>query len=419
ETEKCDDGKTTACGTCNANCSGPGTGSVCGDGVLCPDTEFCDDGGTNACGPCNANCSAAGTGSTCGDGVVCPDTENCDDGHTTACGACNANCQAPGTGSYCGDGATCADTETCDDGFVDNCGTCNATCNGAGTGQSHSVCNKGCKDGTPENGFTGGMSGCGGTVTFANRATLCAAGYEPCTSGEWNLRHGEAAPDYHYWTDNLLQYDNGPNNACEVNTHPLANPCSTAPAHVCKSVKTGPSTDPLSNVCTNSGCGYGNTTDNDYMGGCNNTTAGTLCCPVITCADNTIEQAFVDGMIGCAGQVNYASRATLCGANSHVCTASEWVAKFGGQVPRYHYWTDDLLKWSGISTACSASTTVGNTCAGSSPMRVCVPGTGTSNDPLNNACNWSNCGLDTVTPNEYFGGCGTSNPTAGTLCCHN
>ena len=32
-----------------------------------PELEACDDGFTDACGTCNADCSGAGTGATCGD----------------------------------------------------------------------------------------------------------------------------------------------------------------------------------------------------------------------------------------------------------------------------------------------------------------------------------------------------------------
>ncbi len=55
-----------------------GTGSVCGDLELCPETEACDDGFTDACGSCNADCSGSGTGSSCGDMEICPETEVCD-----------------------------------------------------------------------------------------------------------------------------------------------------------------------------------------------------------------------------------------------------------------------------------------------------------------------------------------------------
>ena len=51
-----------ACGSCNADCSGVGSGATCGDGEQCPELEFCDDGFTDACGSCNADCSASWRG---------------------------------------------------------------------------------------------------------------------------------------------------------------------------------------------------------------------------------------------------------------------------------------------------------------------------------------------------------------------
>ncbi|MCH7872047.1 MAG: M20/M25/M40 family metallo-hydrolase, partial [Planctomycetes bacterium] len=134
EIEDCDDGYNDACGTCNATCTGAGSGSTCGDGVVCPELESCDDGYTDACGTCNAGCTGPGTGSTCGDGEWCPETEDCDDGYTDACGTCNADCTGPGTGSTCGDGELCPETKGCDDGYTDACGSCNADCTGPGTG---------------------------------------------------------------------------------------------------------------------------------------------------------------------------------------------------------------------------------------------------------------------------------------------
>jgi hypothetical protein len=84
----------------------------------------------------------------------------------------------------------------------------------------------------------------------------------------------------------------------------------------------------------------------------------------------------------------------------------------GAQVPGLHYWTDDDLFFNGVPTACFVSQTIGTSC-GSTPMRVCTP---TIDDALGNNCNWIDCGWETTTPNEYFGGCG-GNLTAGTLCC--
>lgn len=55
--EACDDGYTDACGSCDATCTGPGAGSVCGDNQLCPETEECDDGGTDPGDGCSAVCT--------------------------------------------------------------------------------------------------------------------------------------------------------------------------------------------------------------------------------------------------------------------------------------------------------------------------------------------------------------------------
>lgn len=94
--ETCDDGFTDACGTCNATCTGPGSGSICGDGVVCPETEACDDGFADDCGSCDATCTGAGTGSTCGDGTVCPETEECDDENNDPGDGCSATCDNEG-----------------------------------------------------------------------------------------------------------------------------------------------------------------------------------------------------------------------------------------------------------------------------------------------------------------------------------
>ena len=114
DTEDCDDGGTNGCGPCNSTCTGPGTGSTCGDAIWCPDSEDCDDGGTDDCGSCNSTCTGPGTGSICGDGIRCIEAEICDDGYTDECGSCNSTCVAAGYGAVCGDGLVCPETEQCD-----------------------------------------------------------------------------------------------------------------------------------------------------------------------------------------------------------------------------------------------------------------------------------------------------------------
>lgn len=73
---------------------------MCGNGIV-EAGEACDDGHQTACGPCNASCTGPGTGSVCGDNDACPDTESCDDGDTIVCGTCNATCSGPGQASNC------------------------------------------------------------------------------------------------------------------------------------------------------------------------------------------------------------------------------------------------------------------------------------------------------------------------------
>lgn len=149
--EACDDGATTACGACNADCTGAGSGSACGDGSVCSDTEGCDDGDTAAGDGCSATCAVetgyacSGEPSTCtsgcGDGMVTA-PETCDDGGNTDGDGCSAACAvergwtcAAGTcAPICGD-ARVVGGEICDDGNTMPCGTCNATCSGPGTGR--------------------------------------------------------------------------------------------------------------------------------------------------------------------------------------------------------------------------------------------------------------------------------------------
>ena len=269
--EVCDDGYASDCGVCNATCTGAGSGSVCGDSVVCADTEACDDGYASDCGVCNATCTGAGSGSVCGDSVVCADTELCDDGYASDCGACNAACTGAGSGSVCGDSVVCADTELCDDGG-DPWGACNATCTGTGS----SVC---AGSAVASQDFGGTMVGCAGTVTYANRVSLCALGARVCTSQDWVARHGATAPSYNYWVDDSLMYYTGQSGYCAASASSGGytwGACSgyDTPLRVCAGY-----TDTLGNQCNWIGCGLGGKSPTEYFGGCNgNTTAGALCC---------------------------------------------------------------------------------------------------------------------------------------------
>jgi hypothetical protein len=121
--------------------------------------------------------------------------------------------------------------------------------------------------------FGGGMYGCAEAVSWAARATLCAAGYHVCSGAEWVANRGTATPSFSYWTDANLNYGGGVAGGCYAS---LTNgtPCTTGgPMHVCAGA-----TDPKGNTCTFFGCGYLVASPNQFFGGCNAPTAGTLCC---------------------------------------------------------------------------------------------------------------------------------------------
>jgi hypothetical protein len=73
----CSDG--LACSTgedCNNVGQCVGATTVCGDGIDCGTLEACDDFNNQSCGSCNATCSGAGTG-TCANGVGCATSSDC------------------------------------------------------------------------------------------------------------------------------------------------------------------------------------------------------------------------------------------------------------------------------------------------------------------------------------------------------
>jgi hypothetical protein len=134
------------------------------------------------------------------------------------------------------------------------------------------------------------------------------------------------------------------------------------------------------------------------------------------CADGTTEQVFAGGIVGCAGAVTYPNRARLCATGYHPLAAMTWRTSRGPTEPTHHYWTDDILNYTGSGTGmCSAEyQTRGTACPANQPMRVCARAV---TDPEGNRCNWFNCSFDSggTTPNHFFGGC-AGNTTAGTLC---
>jgi hypothetical protein len=132
-----------------------------------------------------------------------------------------------------------------------------------------------CANGITSQTFSSNMKGCWGTVSYANRATLCATGWTVCSATTYISRASGVVPNHHYWTNDSLRYSGQIGN-CSVSLT-VGNICNpnTAPMRVCK-----PSLlDTSGNRCNWYNCGYETTTPNYNFGGCdNNLTAGTLCC---------------------------------------------------------------------------------------------------------------------------------------------
>lgn len=159
-------------------------------------------------------------------------------------------------------------------------------------------------------------------------------------------------------------------------------------------------------------------TDRNNCGAC-----GTVCTVNQTCVAGTckdlcqsparVGDVFSPTMVGCVDKHTWTNRAQSCPPGTTVCTAAQWNARPAGPKPTFNYWTNDYLEYKGSSSACVAvpQNTGGGGCGGY-PMRVC----GKKTDPVGNVCNWTNCGFNTVSPNQYYGGC-QSNFYAGALCC--
>lgn len=150
-----------------------------------------------------------------------------------------------------------------------------------------------CATGGAAQAFDFTMHGCAGSVSFANRANLCAPGTHVCTSAEWVQNVGGATQLHNYWTDDALgfvqQNSVGPCGPGSCNSGlcfaTLANatatvpttPCAGGGAHVCVGNGGFNVSDPEGNTCVITGCGLDGTYENRNFGGCGSS-AGTLCC---------------------------------------------------------------------------------------------------------------------------------------------
>jgi len=139
-------------------------------------------------------------------------------------------------------------------------------------------------------------------------------------------------------------------------------------------------------------------------------------------ANQTFSSSTFYGMWGCSGSVSWTSASTLCASGYHACTSAEFNSRKSFTTPNHHYWTSDYLYGSGSEGACRASTSssYGNFCPTSAPMRVCAS---TKTDSSGNFCTWVACGLESTTSGLVFGGCNDgvtagSGLKAGALCCN-
>ena len=138
----------------------------------------------------------------------------------------------------------------------------------------------------------GAVTGCTGSVPFSERASLCGEGYLPASAVDWVIARGEAAPTYHYWTDEDLYFRSvdTEGGACAVGRADTEydRRCEDAPMRVCAGEPTADEdyADPRGNTCTWAACGLYSQTPHAYFGGCSSNVvddvdrgvlAGTLC----------------------------------------------------------------------------------------------------------------------------------------------
>jgi hypothetical protein len=131
----------------------------------------------------------------------------------------------------------------------------------------------------PTDFFTPTMVGCGGTVTFDQRATLCGPGFTPCGLDKWMATAGAATPTQDYWTNaNPGHYQGTGSGSCEAVMSGGTACDANSPIRVCTPGGSPAGTDSFGNTCTLTECGA-LTYQNQHLGGCfSNPTAGTLCC---------------------------------------------------------------------------------------------------------------------------------------------
>ena len=125
--------------------------------------------------------------------------------------------------------------------------------------------------------YNSNMYGCYGAVTYANRASLCAPGWNVCSVSAFRSGSTGYTPSHNYWVNEALTYaGSGPGN-CQVNYPNYGGAsCGATPMRVCMNHA---GFDPSGNYCNWYNCGWATPTPIEYFGGCSgNPTAGTVCC---------------------------------------------------------------------------------------------------------------------------------------------
>jgi hypothetical protein len=142
-----------------------------------------------------------------------------------------------------------------------------------------------------------------GGTTWAERATLCGAGCQPCTAQRWadyrRVPAGGGAPvdagldaaplppdplrvaSANFWVDDDLVFVSGTSTDCVVAVSGEADSgiCVSHHMHICvESVGSGPVSDVTGDSCQVHDCGYGIAVPDLDFGGCGPDYAGTLCC---------------------------------------------------------------------------------------------------------------------------------------------
>lgn len=222
--------------------------------------------------------------------------------------------------------------------------------------------------------FADNMTGCAGAVTFDQRATMCAPGWQPCSAEQWVLRSVGKAPGYHYWTSDTLRY-NSASEGCFVTTE-TGTQCFVG--------------QPM-RVCTFAPGDF----DGAYGSATHVYTVASFLddggITVVTALDSaTLEARTFIGAIGQPSQVPAFSGTRLGGPGALTLT---FTSTTGG--------TDGTSAFTKLA---------GQTYLPDVTDFILV------RDRLGNSCNWHNCGLNEPGANRYFGGC-NGNATAGVLCC--